>query len=399
MAMRSPKRQCSLNALSALESVEKEVHSFFETILVKVKERRDHLLKQLDNIRVEYFKKEESRKSHVEELEKMIRRISGITIHENLVASLKLDQQNKIRDELENFQQETSIPFPLFRAENLKPCLEQLSQIGKIELSSIYSVKEKPVTSVGKGGLDRPFGICLDQDETIYVCDCGNSKIQVFSKGGEFISEFGKGHLDRPHGIAVTGEWVFVADWELNTVSQFQKSDSKLVKRSVGAGLQRPKALALDRDNDVMVADSGNHRIAVLNSNLEFKREIGKGKLKYPCDVQVRMNKIFVIDYSKPNNVHVFSQDGEVLISMINLKLSPSLILSKNFGRHHIFLCFDKFANILISATDDKSIQIYTVEGNLLHSIKCEGSPTGIAVTDDDTIVCAMYDPSCIRFY
>ena len=383
---------------AGFKEMREHIYSSFEILLKAVAERRDQLLIELLHMETEYDKKENARKKQVEDLEKMLERTSKINIQENQVMNVKLHQMNAILDDIEKFQQPTPAPFPVFNIENIKPYLEQLSQIGRIELSYIYSVKEKPVTSVGKGGLDRPFGICLDQDETIYVCDCGNSKIQVFSKGGEFISEFGKGHLDRPHGIAVNDEWVFVADWGSNAVFKFQKSNFELVKRNTAAGLQNPKDLALFRNKVVLVADCGNHRIAVHNSELEFEREIGNGKLKYPCGIRINLTKIFVVGYSKPNNVHVFSQAGELLHSMINLKISISII-AKNFGRHHIFLCFDKFGNIIISATEDKSIQIYTVEGDLLHSIKCEVCPTGIAVKNDDTIVCAMYDLSCIKFY
>ena len=395
--MASKSREYCTQSVS-FRKVEDHIHSFFDVLLGRVEERRNCLLSQLYNMELEYLKKEDTRKKQVEELEKMYRETGNISIRENPIMTVKQHHLHHISVEMEKFQQSTSIPFPVFRTEDLKHHLEQLGRIGEIESSSIYRTKRIPARNIGNKELDRPYGICLDQDETIYVCDSGNRRIQIFSKEGEFLSELGKGQLDRPHSIAVTDEWVFVVDWGINAVSKFQKSDHILLNRSVEIGFLKPKALALDRNNDVFVADCGNHRIAVLNSDLEFKREIGKEKLKHPCGVQMSMNKIFVVDYSKHHNVHVFSLRGELLNSMIDLKLENSTA-PKNSVRHSVFLCFDKFGNIIISATEDKSIQIYTVEGNFLHSIKCEGSPTGIAVTDDDTIVCAMYEPSYIKFY
>ena len=380
----------------SFERVKEHIRAFFDILLRRVAERRDQLLTQLCNIEFKYNRKEESRKKQVKELEMMLKQMIQISVKENPVMDVKLNQMNMIMEEKEKCQQPTPVPLIQFKAD-LSTHLDELNKIGVVDSSSIYSIKGNPVSSFGKGELNRPFGIYLDQDEKVYVCDFGNGKIQVFSKEGDFISEFGKGQLDKPHGIAVNDEWVFVADWGMNAVSKFQKSDYKFVNRSKGAGLQNPKDLALDKDSNVLVADYGNNRIAVLDSELKFKRKIGKGMLKRPCGIHINLNKIFVVDYKRSHNVHVFSLAGDLVHSIINLKIGKCLI-SKNFGRHHIFLCFDQFGNFIISATEDKSIQIYTIEGNLLHSIKCEGYPTGIAAKKDDTIVCAMYDPSCIKF-
>ena len=97
---------------------------------------------------------------------------------------------------------------------------------------------------------------------------------------------------------------------------------------------------------------------------------------------------MFVLDKNKShNNVHVFSKSADLLYSMISVKNGTSFM----------FMCLDQFNNIIISDTDYKSIQIFTFEGQLINSIQCEGYPMGVAVTNNNTIVCAESDS--IKFY
>ena len=43
--------------------------------------------------------------------------------------------------------------------------------------------------------------------------------------------------------------------------------------------------------------------------------------------------------------------------------------------------------------------KIFTMEGEFLHCIKCDGHPTWIEVTDDNVIVCAVANLNSIKFY
>ena len=62
-----------------------------------------------------------------------------------------------------------------------------------------------------------------------------------------------------------------------------------------------------------------------------------------------------------------------------------------------MFMCLDQFSNFIISDSTDKSIQIFTLEGQLIHSIQCEGFPRAVAITNNNTNVCVESDS--IQFY
>ena len=49
--------------------------------------------------------------------------------------------------------------------------------------------------------LSRPFGICVDSDQFVYVCEYENSCVSVFKTSGEFVTSFGQ--ISNPLGIVI----------------------------------------------------------------------------------------------------------------------------------------------------------------------------------------------------
>ena len=400
MAQRNPELETTYNTLATFEKAEQQISLLFETILNKATKRRDLLLDQLNFMKLEYLDKEEVRKKQIQDLEQLIEQLNKIGIQQNKIVKLHEEHLNRIRGELESFQTPTTPPVCDINTENLQQILHQLERIGAIQASSVPIQRNKSVKSIGKEGskdgeLKEPLGICLDEEENIYVCDSGNSRIQVFRKEGEFLVEFGGGQLNRPYGIALYDKWVLLSDWKLDAVFKFQRSGHDLIIRSAKVGILGPKGLAVD-ENEVFVADSNNHRIAILNLELRFVRAVGKGKLEFPCDVKTSSNQVFVADKSKSHNVHVFSKSADLLYSMISLK-DETAFLSKMFRTYHMFICFSQ-SNIMVSDCGIKSILLYTLDGQFLQSIQCAGNPRGLAVTNNNSIVYATDNPDSVLF-
>ncbi|KAI6660111.1 PKD domain-containing protein [Oopsacas minuta] len=327
------------------ELVEQKIHSTFEKIIRIATERRDQLLVQLFDFKQDYLIKE-------------------------------------------------NIPIPIhsFYTEGLDSLLEQLEKLGSIqEIAESYKNKTQPIRRIGKRGSEKgelynPSGLALDGDK-IYIADTENNRIQIFSTEGKFIHEFGKEQLNYPRDIALNKKWVFISDWRLNTISKFSKTNYQLIKsfkEDVGA----PCGLTTDTNGEVLVADSYNNRIAVFSSDLEYIREIGKDKLKYPQDVKINNNNIFVVDRNEINNIHIFSKSGDLLKSFIKLE----------DGRGIIYMCFDLYNNIIISDELGSSINIFTEDGQLIHKIKCN-RPIGIIVNNNFDIICVSFREDVINIY
>ena len=255
------------------------------------------------------------------------------------------------------------------------------------ELGGPYREKINPVKKFGtkgkaKGELNYPIGLTLYRNESIYIADTGNSRIQIFSTAGKFVAEFGKEQLNRPDSIALNDKWVFVSDYYHNAVFKFKITDKQYVCQSAKGELNYPLGITVDTSGEVLVADYNNNRIAILNSELKLVREIGKDKLKQPRDVKINKNNIFVADNNEINNIHIFTKSGDINRSFIKL----------DKGTFLIHFCFDLYNNIIVSDCSSMSIQIYTINGELIHKIVCKSYTRGIAVDNNNNIICAYSD-------
>ena len=148
------------------------------------------------------------------------------------------------------------------------------------------------------GELDMPWGITVDELGDVYVADWKNDRVQKFSSDGEFIFAFGgpgsgDGQMNRPTDVAVDLDGdIYVADWGNNRVQLFN-SEPRFVQKFLGDAtlssvgraymmtnaspnrirdmsnlepqklLRRPKAVVVDADGLMYVADSDSYRVQV----------------------------------------------------------------------------------------------------------------------------------------
>ena len=385
MASRFSQSELPTNAFIEAEQL---IRSTFNGIIGAATERRDQLLDRLNDMKLNYLNKEETRKKQMSELEKMIEQLREMNIEQNPIVKVQEEQLKNLQKELKNYENPTPVPVPGYRTEDLASLLEQLRGFGTVEeVGRPYRERINPVKNFGtkgkeKGEFDFRNGLTLYRNESIYIADTYNSRIQIFSTAGKFVAEFGKGQLNRPYSITRNDKWVFVSDCSHNAVFKFQITNNKYVCQSAKGELDCPLCITVDTNGEVLVADSNNNRIAIFNSELKLVREIGKDKLKSPRDVKMNKNNIFVADSNKINNIHIFTESGDIIRSFIKL----------DNGTGPIHFCFDLYNNIIVSDYRSKSIQIYTINGELIHKIVCDSFPNGIAVDNNNNIICVCDD-------
>ena len=91
----------------------------------------------------------------------------------------------------------------------------------------------------------------------LYVSDCGNHCVQVFTRNGKFVYSFGKkgngqGELNGPTGVCVDASYVYVADNSNNRVSVFTKDGQFITSCSEGH-ITNPYGVFVDNDGFVYV--------------------------------------------------------------------------------------------------------------------------------------------------
>ena len=83
----------------------------------------------------------------------------------------------------------------------------------------------------GSSGLDPgqfrvPTSIAIDIDGNFYVAEVDNSRVQIFSPEGEYISELAPGVLSSPHGLAFDSNGdLYVGDTGNGLVRKFRLAE------------------------------------------------------------------------------------------------------------------------------------------------------------------------------
>ena len=129
----------------------------------------------------------------------------------------------------------------------------------------------------GDGNSIWPFGIAVDEErDRVYCSDEWANTISVFDSGGKFLQKWGKtgsgdGELLRPAGIAVEKNGnVIVVDSGNNRLQVFNP-EGKFIGKCGGPGkgpgdFNQPWGITLDKDGNIYVADWKNHRVQKLSS-------------------------------------------------------------------------------------------------------------------------------------
>ena len=209
----------------------------------------------------------------------------------------------------------------------------------------------------------------------------------------KFGDESGEGKMSHPIGLLIRNNTVFVSHNHCILVYQL---DGKFVSSIGGEGSGKlqfncPWGLsANESNNDIYICDSNNHRIQIISENLQFKSEFGKDTLRYPRDVKLTQQHIYVLDESNPC-IHVYNYNHVLIKSMISRG-------RRNQITHSVFFFIDRYGNILITDISSSNISIFNSNSEIIHKIKVSYSPTGIVVDNQDRIiVVSQASKSCLQ--
>jgi uncharacterized protein (TIGR03663 family) len=191
----------------------------------------------------------------------------------------------------------------------------------------VYAAKQRMVAAMlsfgvkgtGDGQFVEPKDVAIDTAGNIYVADTQNHRIQKFDAAGNFLLKWGAkgegdGQFTEPWGIAVdkTGG-VYVADTFNYRIQKFDASGKFLAKwgsfvdtRGLAggsvAGVYGPRAIAIDRDGNLWVTDTGNKRLMKYDKDGKFLAQFGsvgtdEGRFNEPVGLAIDPSgNIYVAD-------------------------------------------------------------------------------------------------------
>ncbi|HET6351607.1 MAG TPA: hypothetical protein VFG89_05710 [Coriobacteriia bacterium] len=226
---------------------------------------------------------------------------------------------------------------------------------------------ELVIEGPGRGAnptFNRPMGVAWSvRGDYVYVADSENNRICIFARDGRFIREFGgfgiakptagakatwkPGLLNYPVDVAVDrDDNLYVADFYNDSISVFSRNGSFLRrfpdptkpvgKGSSGADGKGVAVTAVDVEGDYVYATDG-YQIVVFTLEGKYVRQFGKpgtarGALDRPNGVVALKDGTVVVSDSNNNRVQAFSPAGNPLWTAgsripVERKVAPSASL------------------------------------------------------------------------
>ena len=375
-----------------LSRVREKIKTKFVELIDCLRARENELLRELDNILASYLsyrnelEKVNEKKRDLENMQNALKGIVTTSPVKNMHGNILL----QINTELKSIETPGKPKMVTFKCDSNK-MLAELNSLGKlvqkVRSGIDYQSKKQPLVSVcdkgnGMEQLNCPRGVTVDNETgNIYIVDRDDNCAKVFDSTGTYLFKF-EG-MDLPLGIAICGDRILISQGNHCILNYLVngKFISKIGKDGKGElKFNYPFGLTIDESNgNIYVSDCCNNRIQILSQDFRFISQFGKRILKFPRNVELSNEYIFVLDESNPC-LHLFNYNHILQKSVISRGNGMQVI-------NPFYFFIDQTDNILISDYGSNSIYIFNNEFKLIHAISVSPSPRGITIDKSGRII------------
>ncbi|MFD0589164.1 S-layer homology domain-containing protein [Paenibacillus sp. GCM10027627] len=205
-------------------------------------------------------------------------------------------------------------------------------------------------------GIDGPSGVALDRDGNLYIVDTFNSAIRKVNSEGIISTVAGNGdhgyagdgrpateaQFDYPRGIVIDDNGnMYIADYENDRIRKVDGATG-LVSTVAGIGepgfsgdggpataaqLDKPEGLALDSSGNLLIADTENDRIRVVNGETgSILTYAGSGNESYSGEgipaIQADLNTPIGVATDSNGNVYIADNDNHRVRKLVDAAYS-----------------------------------------------------------------------------
>ena len=159
-----------------------------------------------------------------------------------------------------------------------------------------------------------------------------------------------------------------------------------------------PSGVAVNAQNDIIVADTNNHRIQIFDKEGRFKFQFGEcgkrdGQLLYPNRVAVvrQSGDIIVTERSPTHQVQIYNQYGQFVRKF-----------GANILQHPRGVCVDNKGRIIVVECKVMRVIIFDQMGNVLNKFGCSKHlefPNGVVVNDRQEIFISDNRAHCVKVF
>lgn len=239
----------------------------------------------------------------------------------------------------------------------------------------VFDIAGTPIFKFGKEGegpgeFKFPYGIDGDSQGNVYVSDLYNGSISIFDSKGKFIKYFAEKDpkettIEAPGSFRINNNKVYVTDIKKSKLLIFDM-DGKKVAEIGEPGMKQgqfraPNAVAIDKDENIYVVDTGNQRVQQFDNTGKFVRIIngstdGSGENSLfvnPRGIGIDSRGILYVVSNLTHYVYGFDKDGKKLFTFGgNGEANTQFSLPNG-------LFIDKDDNIYITDSSNQRVAVY----------------------------------------
>ncbi|KAI6646129.1 hypothetical protein LOD99_9480 [Oopsacas minuta] len=144
--------------------------------------------------------------------------------------------------------------------------------------SNLYRFSDYKLLRVKEEGkLANPHGLCVDYNGDVYVADCLNNRVCIFSESLQFLKCFGAGELFYTGDVKVTPDCIIVLDRSTNCI-HFYSRCGDLINSCVSTGKHGivfdTWFFCLDPLGNILLTDSINHAVKIISPSGQLTQTI-----------------------------------------------------------------------------------------------------------------------------
>ena len=287
---------------------------------------------------------------------------------------------------------------------DLRNCISSLCTV---EQAPLPVIREQVWTSAKRGSdadnIFRPHGLTIDSETNeIYISDCYNSRIQVFTCEGKHSRTLKHSEIFNVHRILCAGLHLYVTDPINKHIYKINKSNGELLLSEelefTPGGLDISNGVTYIADFKMMCLYRYDEELYQESTFvLKFAADANNDETRL-LDIKFFQDCIYTLLENTNFKVNTFDLEGNLIACLV-----PTSIVMKAF-----YFCVDKNQNILISSWEDNQVIVFTSKGKPIlrigNSVRadkdCLVHPRGIGLLNTGVlVVCDNKDSTCLHSY